>query len=194
MPKVLTKLRIDEISAVTAAANEGAKVTLYKRAEPPPSIYHEIFRDLGKRATYRGGTIGSRLHQLEGLTREEAMHWLMHARHGRAFARERGEPLDTLADHLVEASGASSTNKRSADMATNQFVEVCKKLGDGDPSIIVPSEHELTAHIQKYASDHRRSGESAAAAFNRIYNAQDDEGLALRRAVQVTKRASGFPL
>jgi hypothetical protein len=79
------------------------------------------------------------------------------------------------------------------DMA-DHFVEVCKRLGDGDPTIIVPSEHELTAHIMKYAGEHRLPGESQVAAFNRLYNEQTDEGLALRKAVRVCKRANGFPL
>jgi hypothetical protein len=79
-------------------------------------------------------------------------------------------------------------------MAADHFIAVCKRLGDGDPSIIVPSEHELTAHIQKYASDNRRAGESPAVAFSRIFNEQTDEGLALRKAVQVAKRAAGFPV
>jgi hypothetical protein len=121
MPRVLHKLRIDEISLCDRAAGEGTRVALYKRND------------------------------------------------------------------------ASSTKKKATDMA-DHFVEVCKRLGDGDPSIIVPSEHELTQHIQKYASDNRRAGETAAVAFNRIYNAQDDEGLALRKAVQVAKRHAGFPL
>jgi hypothetical protein len=118
MPKVLTRLRIDEISAVDRAANGGARITLFKR----------------DRAT-----------------------------------------------------------KKVSDMV-DRFVEVCKKLGDGDPTIIGPSERELFEHIQKYASDHRRPGESAASAFNRVFNAQDDDGLALRKAVQVAKRANGFPV
>jgi hypothetical protein len=85
------------------------------------------------------------------------------------------------------------TTKKVSDMV-DRFVEVCKKLGDGDPTIIVPSEAELTEHIMKYAGAHRLPGESQAAAFNRIFNAQDDEGLALRKAVQVAKRHAGFPL
>jgi hypothetical protein len=139
MPRVLSRLRIDEISAVDKAANDGVKVTLFKRDE----------------------------------------------------ARERSEPLSNLANLLAEGS---TTTKRKDSNMSDHFVEVCKRLGDGDPTIIVPSEQELTAHIQKYASDSRRSGESAAAAFNRIYNAQDDEGLALRRAVRVAKRAAGYPV
>jgi hypothetical protein len=121
MPRVLHKLRIDEISLCDRGAGEGTRVALYKRND------------------------------------------------------------------------ASSTQKKATDMAEH-FVEVCKRLGDGDPSIIVPSEHELTAHIMKYASDHRQPGESRVAAFNRLYNEQTDEGLALRKAVNACKRANGFPL
>jgi hypothetical protein len=46
----------------------------------------------------------------------------------------------------------------------------------------------------KYANDHRRAGETSAAAFTRVYNEQTDEGLALRKAVRACKRANGFPL
>jgi hypothetical protein len=118
MPKVLTRLKIDEISAVDHAANGGARITLFKR---------------------------------DGAT------------------------------------------KKGSDMA-DRFVEVCKKLGDGDPSIIVPSERELTEHIMKYAGAHRLPGESQVAAFNRLYNEQTDEGLVLRKAIAATKRAAGFPV
>jgi hypothetical protein len=121
MPRVLHKLRIDEISLCDRGAGEGTRVALYKRND------------------------------------------------------------------------ASSTQKKATDMAEH-FVEVCKRLGDGDPTIIVPSEHELTAHIMKFASDHRQPGESQAAAFNRVYNEQSPDGLALRRAIAATKRASGFPV
>jgi hypothetical protein len=121
VPRVLHKLRIDEISLCDRGAGEGTRVALYKRND------------------------------------------------------------------------ASSTKKKATDMA-DHFVEVCKRLGDGDPSIIPPSEHEMFEHIQKYASEHRRHGETAAGAFNRVFNEQTDEGLALRRAVNVCKRRAGFPL
>jgi hypothetical protein len=116
VPRVLTKLRIDEISTVDAAANGGARIVLYKRS-----------------------------------------------------------------------IGEHASNKHSEANMADHFVEVCKRLGDGDPTIIVPSETELFGHIQKYASDHRLSGESPAAAFARIFSASDDTGLALRKAVQVAK-------
>jgi hypothetical protein len=113
MPRVLTKLKIDEISAVDAAANGGAKVTLYKR-------------------------------------------------------------------------------NNEADMATDRLVEVCKSINVGD--VTPPSEHELVSEIQKLANNKRLPGETSAAAFRRIYEAQDDDGLTLRKAVQVCKRAAGFPV
>ena len=68
---------------------------------------------------------------------------------------------------------------------SNDLIEVCKRVvvGDVDP----PTEHELTAEIQKLANKHRQPGETAVAAFNRIYNAPDDDGLVLRKAVQIAK-------
>jgi hypothetical protein len=51
MPKVLTKLRIDEISAVDKGAGEGCKVVLYKRDDSGErgGFYHRLFRGVGKR-------------------------------------------------------------------------------------------------------------------------------------------------
>jgi hypothetical protein len=123
----------------------------------------------------------------------------MHDAHGRSFARERGEPLDVLADHLVEASKRPSenavTNKRNSNEAINMsdhLVEVCKSVVSGD--VEPPSEHELVAEIKKLANASRRPGETSAAAFTRLYTSQDDDGLVLRKAVQLCKRANGFPV
>jgi hypothetical protein len=119
MPNVLTKLRIDEISAVDRGAGEGARITLWKR---------------------------------------------------------------------------DSATKKATDMA-DRFLEVCKRVADGDVSVIVPSEAEMFEHIQKYVTaEHRRPGESQPAAFARVFGGQDAEGETLRRAVNVCKRHAGFPL
>ena len=56
------------------------------------------------------GTLLAATHRISNLTREEALHWLTHDPHGRSFARERGEPLDVLADHLVAASRSQLRN------------------------------------------------------------------------------------
>ena len=90
MPKVLSKLRVDEVSCVTAGAGEGTSIVLMKRDDrkrrkvfgyampepepkPRPSIYHEIF--CGKRrentmhkAMYRDGAVtGRHLHRVAKL-------------------------------------------------------------------------------------------------------------------------------
>jgi hypothetical protein len=174
----------------------------YEMIAKPQSVYAKIFgvppEYEFRKATYRGGS-GRRLHHIEGLTREEALHFLMHDAHGRSFARERGEPLDVLADHLVEASKRPSenavTNKRNSNEAINMsdhLVEVCKSVVSGD--VEPPSEHELVAEIKKLANASRRPGETSAAAFTRLYTSQDDDGLVLRKAVQLCKRANGFPV
>ena len=55
-----------------------------------------------RKANYRDVFPGSRLHRIENLTREEAKHFLLHDRHGRALLRDVGGDIDTLADILVE--------------------------------------------------------------------------------------------
>jgi hypothetical protein len=199
MPKVLTRLRIDEISSVDKAANGGAKVVLMKRATDEPGFYHKLFASapVRKAATYRGGS-GSRLHHIEGLTRSEAIHWLAHDPSGRALALARGrsESLGDLADLLVEASlrptevetrkdtlEASSINKEDNHMREFDVYQFAKGVADAGVSVL--SEHQLTELIKDRAAKERRPGESSAAAFCRIY--EDDSGLALRKAIQVAK-------
>jgi hypothetical protein len=50
------------------------------------------------------------------------------------------------------------------------------------------------AEIKKLANANRKPGETSAAAFTRLFCAQDDDGLVLRKAVQLAKRANGFPV
>jgi hypothetical protein len=131
---------------------------------------------------YRGGS-GNRLHQIRGLTREEAAHWIVHDRHGRAWARERSEPLDVLVDHLVEASAgaADGANKRvdkEAQMSsTDTILKNAAALG----------EHGVFQIIQKHADAVRRPGESSAQAFTRVFTEQTNEGEALRMIYQHAK-------
>jgi hypothetical protein len=149
MPNVLTKLRIDEVSAVDRGAGDGCKVVLWKRdptrksrafgygldeRQSEPSFYGRLFAGVGKRTLYRDGT-GGRLHELEDLTRAEAIHWLMHDRHGRAFARERGEKLGDLADLLVAASRNRSATKRCEENMnhTSAMLKKLRSMGTSSP-------------------------------------------------------------
>ena len=130
-----------------------------------------------RKATYRGGS-GRRLHHIENLTREEAKHLLAHDPHGRAFARERGEPLDVLADHLVEAS-LRPTEKREATMdSTTRMLKNVRSMG----------EHEYTRIVGDYAK--RLYPElTRERAFVKVFTSDDAEGRAIRHFWQISKQA-----
>jgi hypothetical protein len=73
MPKVLTKLRVDEISAVDRGAGEGCKVVLYKRDDGGErgGFYHRLFRGVGKRtrvARHRSGANASNKRKDDNMT------------------------------------------------------------------------------------------------------------------------------
>jgi hypothetical protein len=151
---------------------------------------------------YRDGTVtGRHLHRVQNLSRPEVKHFLLHDSAGRALRRDFSDvPFDELVDHVVEASKRPTekrenavTNKRNeANNMSDHLVEVCKSVVSGD--VEPPSEHELVAEIKKLANANRKPGETSAAAFTRLFCAQDDDGLVLRKAVQLAKRANGFPV
>ena len=161
MPKVLSKLRVDEVSCVTAGAGEGTSIVLMKRDDrkrrkvfgyampepepkPRPSIYHEIFcgkrrEDTMNKAMYRDGAVtGRHLHRVQNLSRPEVKHFLLHDSAGRALRRDFPNiPFDELVDHVVEASTEKRenavTNKRNeANNMSDHLVEVCKSVVSGD--------------------------------------------------------------
>jgi hypothetical protein len=210
MPKVLTKLRVDEISCVDRGAGDGCNVVLSKRDDERRGFYHRLFagKQEVRKARYRGASSG-RLHMIENLTPAEAKHWLLHSAPGRMLLRDTGgADIDELAAHVCEASrrpaetpkgprmddvplpdGSNNRNKRNnreeALNVSDHLVEVCKSVVSGE--VLPPTEHELVQEIKKLANSKRLPNETSAAAFNRLFTAQDDDGLALRKAVQIAK-------
>jgi hypothetical protein len=82
------------------------------------------YTPLGK-AQYRGGT-GSRLHQIKSLTREEALHFLLHDPHGRQLRRDFHDvSFDALADHVCEAS-RRPTEKREVPTMDDHLKAILK--------------------------------------------------------------------
>src|SRR5690349_12228913 len=79
----------------------------------PRSVFAKIFEAPRKyyfvRKSYRGAP-GSRLHTLPNISLAEAKHFLLHDRHGRMLLREAGTDIDTLANHLIEASRQQSAD------------------------------------------------------------------------------------
>jgi hypothetical protein len=115
MPKVLTKLRIDEISSVDRGAGDGCKVVLYKRDTRRKAFGYAMPSDFAK-ATYRGGT-GSRLHMIQNLTPQEAAHFLLHDPHGRQLRRDFSDvPFAQLVDHVCTASRRSVEKHEVSNM------------------------------------------------------------------------------
>ena len=133
-----------------------------------------------RKATYRGGS-GRRLHHIENLTRAEALHWLAHDPHGRSFARERGEPLDVLADHLVAASQRPTEKREAPKMDMTKTLRAVGEAG-------------FTRMIEKYAKTVHPTL-TKEQAFTKVFTADDDEGAAIRRAWMISKQgiAAGAP-
>jgi hypothetical protein len=123
-------------------------------------------------ATYRGGVQGHWLRNLQGLSREEAKHFLLHDAHGRALLRDTGGDIDELGDHLVEAS-----NKREAP-----------KMMDMNKTLREVGEHGFVKMVTRYGKTVHPTL-TGAQAFTKVFTADDDEGRAIRTAWQIAKGA-----
>jgi hypothetical protein len=190
MPKVLHKLRIDEISCVDRAAGEGTRVVLFKRdaprskafgyamPQPEPSFYAKLFsaRPQFAKAMYRNATVtGRHLHRVANLTREEAKHFLLHDAHGRTLLRDTGGDIDVLADHLVEASQRPTEKRKDTNMQNM------------DKTLRAVGEAGFTKMVEKYAKTVHPTL-TKEQAFCKVFLADDDEGAAIRRAWQIAKQ------
>ena len=150
----------------------------YEMVPKPQSTYAKIFGapreyEFVRKASYRGGS-GRRLHHIENLTREEALHWLAHDAHGRSFARERGEPLDVLADHLVEASLRPTEKRKDTNM--QNMDKTLREVGEAG----------FTKMVEKYAKTVHPTL-TKEQAFCKVFLDDSDEGRAIRRAWQISK-------
>ena len=153
--------------------------TDYEMIPKPQSDFAKIFgapREYTfRKAMYRNAT-GRQLHRISNLTREEALHWLTHDPHGRSFARERGEPLDVLADHLVAASQRPIEKRNEAPKM--DMTKTLRAVGEAG----------FTRMIEKYAKTVHPTL-TKEQAFTKVFLADDDEGRAIRHAWQIAKQS-----
>lgn len=207
-PKILTRLRIDEISSVDRGAGEGARVVLMKRHDRPPrNRFEKMFRqiDFSKLKTnplpvdevVDDGTdqgdveaddskVNPKLEQmvnamivaLPSLRRDQAMHWLLNTASGRA-----------LAEHLN-----SITKRKEPPMnRTDGLRQIAKDFGVAKLAKMLVmesnahgiSEVEFTKLIDDEAQKTRQPGERPGSCFSRFFSAP--ENVELRRAHQLTK-------
>jgi hypothetical protein len=173
MPKVLTKLRIDEISCVDRAAGENTRVVLMKRRDDdePPSVYHRIFAGDSKssgHALRKYNRYGGHLrHRPDGnLDRATALHWLLHDSHGAAVLNRVNLSADETADLLVCAAQMHRTEKVSNHKEENHMrenfdvVAFSKRVVDDNVSAI--SEATATSLISKYCDANKLPGEKSS--------------------------------
>jgi hypothetical protein len=126
--------------------------------------------------TYRGGS-GSRLHHIPNLTREEALHFLVHDPNGRSFARQRREPISDLADYLVEASKRAINKSNEVNMdSSTRILKNVRSMGEAAYTKVV------TDYAKRQFPELTRER-----AFAKVFGAPDGEGLAIRRAWLISK-------
>jgi hypothetical protein len=122
--RILTKLRIDEISSVDRGAGDGVKIVLMKRHDQRPQ--HE------------GGRTMSRTEELQSLAKDFSV---------------------VKIAKLIVAEGTDATL----------------------------TEATFTKLVHDYAQRDCRSGERPEQAFTRVFSANTDEGMLLRKAHAVVK-------
>ena len=76
-------------------------------------------------------------------------------------------------------------------MSTFPIHKVAKNIAETGMSWL--TEQQLTEKIFEHAQRDRRSGETPEQAFARHFNARDEQGLALRKAVQVVRTGTYHP-
>jgi hypothetical protein len=121
MPKVLSKLRIDEISAVSRGAGENVRIVLMKRddSDGRRGFYHKLFAAAPVRKAMIRGYQGHWVRNIHGLTREEATAYLLHDAHGRELLRDTGGNIDTA---IIQKF--ASNNRLPNESAAQAFVRI----------------------------------------------------------------------
>jgi hypothetical protein len=202
MPKLLTKLRINEISVCDRGAGEGCKVTLMKRHDPDErrtgNGYHpqELAKEMAKAVTQP-----SKVPDIRSVA--EAKHWLLFTHAGKMLrARHTDADLDALAGHVHEAiNGGRQTNKRHEDtMNPNSaagllavakrrgadFQDICKHIIAHGPCD--QTEQSFTELAMMHTSAFKRDGESDASAFSRAFSGNDPGAVLMRKAHDTVRK------
>jgi hypothetical protein len=231
--RLLTRLRINEVSAVDRGAGEGVKIVLMKRGdEPPPDARSKGPLEKWERAQRREAErreFEERERLIQGRERgaELFKHYLAKAevaadrdvsedpKHAPTVEHHASKVADLLVetgrhpnraaalDHLLHSARGAALLRRvhkhheeEPTMTPEQIeaarvekfkslnpVAVAKVIVDDGKSYGI-TEPELVELISNYD---RQPGETAAKCFSRHYEAQDENGLAVRKAVQIAK-------
>lgn len=140
---------------------------------------------------------GSALVQRTGMAVDKLADLLVEAASRFDPDTDTAEDVSAEAERLIDEAVAEEEDEEDADAGTDQpneatdmtkeihITEVCKAISAGE--VAPPTEHALATAIKKHAAATRQPNESAAAAFERIVCAPDEDGAALRKALQLAR-------
>jgi hypothetical protein len=174
MPKLLTRLRIDEISSVDSGAGEGVKIVLAKRDDATrrdADFFRKLFASVGKNNAHRlaDALVAASDHQI---SHEQAMNYL--SSEGLLTQKKDNPSMLTRTEQLKAFAKNNGGVVRVA-----KFI-----LAEGAHGI---SEHDFTEMITEEARQHKRSGETDAQAFSKLFCDNTPEAILLRKAHAVVK-------
>ena len=203
-PKILTRLRIDEISSVDRGAGEGVKIMLMKRHNPEQRPTFDVFDDVHfSKATLAppaidpddpdddddvvssASAISDKFEQFisllieanPALDRQGAVYFLIHNAHGRALAAHLASVTKTKEPKMLKMD---KLTKYIGESPGNMSAVAKHIIEKGETSL---TEHEFTAMLTEHAKLNKRAGESVMGCFARIFE-HDAE---IRRAHAITK-------
>jgi hypothetical protein len=183
MPRILTKIRIDEVSAVDRAAGEGTKIVLMKRHDAPTeaasrrAFFLKIFKadaaddgddDAGDRSDDAGSLADHPIVQIARLLVANghkadiasALHYLLNTSHGGALLHR----VSTLKGETMRTTETVESILKDCGP-----VSFCKAIVDRGRAPC--DEAELVAALTKYASE-QHPEKSPAQAFAELYKTE----------------------
>jgi hypothetical protein len=204
--RILTNVKISEVSVVDRGAGEGCHVVLRKRDDDHTAIMRKFERIFGvkKKDTTFGGYAPTRQKNLDVHTDpdgpinpggaepddDDDADFTEHLSND----ADAGDDDESDADEINDTSGeptrhlnelAEQLDKQQKDNAMKSksldVIKVCKAMAaDGDA--YGTSEHELVDWLDRYAKAHDTT-------FVALYERGDDVGLAIRKAITIAKNA-----
>jgi hypothetical protein len=203
MARILTKLRIDEISSVDRGAGENCRVLLWKRDGNAPGTVErfprgKLFNDVMLRKAENdditdenqidpndtptallpklSAMVAAMVRAEPSLTEEHALFHLLHSSHGRRLA----EHLNNLTKRKDPPMNRTE-ELRDIAKAAGGMAAIAKNIIDRGSTTI--SEHEFSAALMEHAKAHKRDNESTFGAFSRLLENDID----LRKALGIVK-------
>jgi hypothetical protein len=202
MPRRLTKLRIDEISAVMEGAGVGTKIMLRKSAQRDAAFAKATRRlatsvksILADPDCDRDGMLAKTFAQYQDHLNMLMKRYPKNANLDVAVDEadnDEGMPDDATRterlsdDRDDDDEDDEKENAMTAKLKSLDAVKICKQISN-DGHAFGLSEHDLTNLIQSYAKSHAKSGESDAQAFSRIISGSDDVAKACNTALAIAK-------